>query len=63
MLSGMHFEPCPKCGAEYRVKQINVGGRDKDHVDCEICGHRLAEWEGATIAVYELIRPGKKPDA
>jgi predicted Zn finger-like uncharacterized protein len=53
---------CPHCGSLYKLTKNHLPGRDKDSIECGICGKTLIEWNGATIFSNErLIRRGERP--
>lgn len=54
---------CPKCGAVYNVTRHKFWSRDEYRVRCQCCGLVLTEGNASTWPVYELIKPGKDPDA
>ncbi len=37
---------CKSCGAQYTVKRYELGGKDRDHADCDDCGAELFSWKG-----------------
>lgn len=39
---------CSRCNSEYDIKEIKLIHRDKDTLDCDICGKNITSWNGAT---------------
>jgi predicted Zn finger-like uncharacterized protein len=51
-----HNVTCPQCGAEYELTKHNIPFRDKDSVDCEVCGKKdIFSWNEAKIWTAKLI--------
>ena len=47
------------CGAEYELVETHIAQRDKDSIECDICGKEIKRWNGSTIWFAKLI---SKPD-
>lgn len=57
----MKTTKCSKCGSEYELTYNRVLARDKDSIDCEVCGERnMYSWNEAKIWSARLI--SKKED-
>jgi ribosomal protein S27E len=55
----MHDEmTCEGCGSVYKVTKFKTIMRDKDSIDCEVCGHELLSWNGGTMYRAQLIKRG-----
>ncbi len=52
---------CPKCKSEYRIHQGHVPMRDKDQINCDICGDLIKRWNGSRVFNAELLKAGEKP--
>lgn len=42
-------ETCEKCGSVYHLTGTHVPFRDKDSIDCDVCGTKLFSWNGSTM--------------
>lgn len=40
---------CKKCGSQYELTFTRTTMRDKDNIECKICGESLYEWNEAKI--------------
>lgn len=47
---------CQKCGSVYKLTYVRTIMRDKDSIDCMVCGEPLHSWSEAKIWEAELIR-------
>lgn len=56
----MSFADCPKCNAEYAVKQIKTGQIDEDQFECD-CGFILKKWKGGATYIFRKIKDGTIP--
>jgi transcription elongation factor Elf1 len=54
---------CQNCGARYRRKVTRVPQRDADHYDCDVCGHRMDEWNSTQFPIYEYLGPKEESPA
>lgn len=52
-----HIKICSKCGAKYEIYKFKLIIRDKDSLDCDICGEQLMKWNGAEMFTSKLIEP------
>jgi DNA-directed RNA polymerase subunit RPC12/RpoP len=52
------IKKCTKCGAEYEIGKIKYPVRDKDSIECDICGTKLISWNGSTAYTAKLIKKG-----
>jgi ribosomal protein S27E len=46
---------CAKCGSVYELSYTRTIMRDRDSVDCRICGEELYSWSEAKIWEAKLI--------
>ncbi len=47
---------CDQCGSVYKVKSIKSPMRDKDSIDCQVCGEKdIYSWNEAKIWTAILI--------
>lgn len=46
---------CQKCGSRYRLSFTKVIFRDKDTIECLVCGEELHRWNEAKIWHAELL--------
>ena len=46
---------CNKCGSIYELKSTKLIFRDKDSIDCEICGEELHSWNAAKMWEAKLL--------
>lgn len=46
---------CKKCGSLYELKYTRTIMRDKDVINCHICGEELYSWSEAKIWYATLI--------
>jgi len=53
---------CDKCGARYKPTVTRFPTRDNDHFNCEVCGHRMDEWNSTHAPSYELVDRGTAPN-
>lgn len=51
---------CGKCGSVYKVRAIKIPVRDKDSLDCVVCGEELKRWNEAKMWAAELIEKHEK---
>jgi len=47
---------CGGCGAEYELTEHKSMFRDKDSIECDICGAKLFSWNGGCIWSKKLIK-------
>lgn len=52
---------CPKCGSEYQINKIKLIMRDKDSINCDVCGEELLSWNGAVMYDAKLIKRADWP--
>jgi len=53
---------CDRCGSIYLVLKHKTMMRDKDSLDCEVCGGTLIEWNGAVFfSNARLVQRGEWP--
>jgi DNA-directed RNA polymerase subunit RPC12/RpoP len=53
-------EVCSKCGSIYNMSYTRTIMRDKDSIDCDVCGNRLFSWNEAKIWSSKLIERHEK---
>lgn len=54
-----HIKTCI-CGAKYEIHRYKIMTRDKDSLDCDICGRELMHWNGAEMFTSKLLEPLKE---
>jgi hypothetical protein len=48
---------CKKCGSVFRMSYMKICMRDKDSIDCEVCGNEdIYRWNEAKIWSANLIK-------
>lgn len=52
---------CGKCGSVYEVTSHKLIMRDRDSINCDICGEELHSWNGAITFTAKLIKAGTPP--
>ena len=50
---------CSNCGATYEITKHKLIMRDKDSLDCDVCGKELMHWNGAEMFTSKLIESKK----
>lgn len=59
----MEQKTCKKCGSVYEITNYKTPMRDRDSIDCNVCGEELMRWNVAAFYRAELIKKGKvEPD-
>ena len=58
-MPSVYTQECKNCGSLYTIRKYKLLSRDKDKIDCEVCGVELISWNGAVMYDAELIE--KKP--
>jgi ribosomal protein S27E len=43
----MSEKKCPQCGSLYELDSYHVITRDRDSIECDICGATIKEWSGS----------------
>ena len=51
----MNITTCEKCGSVYKLTSVNVPMRDKDTIECDICGETIHSWNQAKVWSATLI--------
>ena len=46
---------CKKCGSEYSLGAQKIPVRDKDTLECEVCGETIFSWNEAKIWHATLV--------
>ena len=49
------IKECPNCGSVYELSYTKVPMKDKDSIDCEVCGRELLSWNSCKIWTDRLI--------
>ena len=49
---------CSKCNSVYEVTKHKLIVRDKDSLECDICGTTYMSWNGVEMWSDKLIRKG-----
>lgn len=47
---------CSGCGSKYELTEQSIMFRDKDSLDCDICGAVLIKWNGACMWTAKLLK-------
>ena len=55
---GNQFISCKHCQSNYELHFDRLNWRDKDKIDCEVCGHELFSWNEAKSYTAKLIERG-----
>lgn len=50
---------CKRCGAEYEVTRRDLPARDKDSINCKVCGEELVSWNGSFSLSAKLVGKAK----
>jgi DNA-directed RNA polymerase subunit RPC12/RpoP len=50
----MSLQICSNCGSEYILSSNPISMRDKDTIDCEVCGNEIFRWNEAKIWFAKL---------
>ena len=54
---------CKTCGSLWSVREMASAMRDKDSIECTVCGDELLRWNGSRYYVdAKLLREGPAPD-
>lgn len=48
-----------RCGAKYELIEIHSMIRDKDSLECEVCGTELIHWNGGCFWIAKRIEEPK----
>lgn len=51
---------CEQCGSKYELTEYSIIFRDKNSLDCDICGQELFHWNGGCIWTSKLLEKGNK---
>lgn len=43
------------CGAKYKLSFIRIGQRDKDKLECDVCGQSIHSWNEGKIWTSKRI--------
>lgn len=46
---------CSKCGSIYELSYTRITMRDRDSIDCKVCGKELYSWSEAKIWEARLL--------
>ena len=52
---------CGKCGSVYELTEHKAIMRDRDSINCDLCGEEIFAWNGAVFYTSELIKRGELP--
>jgi hypothetical protein len=52
---------CQRCGSTYELASFPLPARDKDQIDCEVCGEELISWNGGVMWSAKLVTRGTPP--
>ena len=50
---------CEKCSSKYELTEHKLPIRDKDSLECDICGYKLHSWNGGCLWTSKLLEKGK----
>ncbi len=51
---------CPNCHSEYELTAFKIMFRDKDSIDCEVCGkEKIFSWNEAKMWTAKLVKTVK----
>ena len=45
---------CPKCKSVYELTKHKSPSRDKDSIECEVCGTTIKSWDGGVFYTATL---------
>ena len=54
---------CGVCGSEYELTSFHFPVRDKDSIECEVCGTTIKSWSSSRAWNSRLVKRGKIPPA
>ena len=60
-MASTYTQACKNCGTLYLITNIKLIMRDKDKIDCEVCGAELLSWNGAVMYDAHLIQRADWP--
>ena len=46
---------CSNCGSVYGLTSTKIGMRDKDSINCEVCGNEIYSWNEAKMWNERLL--------
>ena len=46
---------CKNCGSKYELSFRQIPCKDKNYIDCKVCGERLYSWNEAKIWEAKLL--------
>lgn len=49
---------CEQCGSSYLLEEFRLPVRDRDSINCEVCGNKLKEWNEAKCWSATLLSRG-----
>jgi predicted nucleic acid-binding Zn ribbon protein len=49
---------CPACGSEYEIQQRKTMLRDRDSINCEVCGREIRSWNGGVMFTSKITKRG-----
>jgi len=52
---------CPNCGSVFSITKHKLIMRDKDTIDCDVCGTELLSWNGAVMYSHKLVQRADWP--
>lgn len=60
-MNSQHYT-CPTCGSEYEIQRHKTMMRDKDSLNCEVCGQEIESWNGGVMFTSKITKRGTMPD-
>ena len=54
----METQTCDRCGSVYELSSWHSPMRDKDSIECEVCGATLKRWNGSRVWTAKLVKRG-----
>lgn len=49
-----------RCGARYRITSHDIIMRDKDSIECEVCGATIERWNGGVVYAAQRLPDEEK---
>ena len=60
-MPGRFEKSCEYCGAAYEINEYYSSSREKNKINCEVCGNKLIGWSGGVMyEAYLISRPKKE---
>ncbi len=52
---------CSNCGSVYTLMRMALPSRDRDHLNCDVCGSIFFSWKEAACYTDKLVSRGIAP--